>query len=502
MADTTLITTGVDGLDDILGGGLTPDRVYLVEGNPGSGKTTLSLQFLLEGAARGEKGIYFALCEGRLELEHSAASHGWNLDGFEIVELSPGEDELAPENQYTMFQPSEIELSATTRSILAEVERVRPKRVVIDSLSEVRLLAQSALRYRRQILALKQFFIGRGCTVLMLDDLTTSSLDGGDSQLQSVAHGVLALERFTPAYGKARRRMSVMKLRGQRFRDGYHDYVIETGGLKIYPRLVAAEHVAAHKAGKLGSGVPELDALSGGGLTYGTSMLLIGPAGTGKSSIATQYALSACEGGEPAAFFTFDERRETLLARAAGLGMAIKSHVDSGLLRVQQIDPAEMSPGEFVDRVRASVDGREGPPARVVIIDSLNGYLNAMPEEKFLTAQLHELLTFLGQRGVITFLVVAQQGMVGSAMPTPVDATYLADAVMLFRYFEAAGEVRQALSVVKNRTGPHERTIREFRLDSTGIRVGEPLRMFRGVLTGVPVMLNNEADGKLLAVRE
>jgi circadian clock protein KaiC len=478
-----LSATGVAGLDDVLGGGLTPYRLYLVEGDPGSGKTTLALQYLLEGARRNEAGVYVTLSETKQELLAVAASHGWALGGLEIVELVAQEQELDPDNQYTMFQPSEVQLGETTKAILAEVERVKPKRVVIDSLSELRLLAQSPLRYRRQILALKQFFTGRACTVLLLDDKTS---EVNDLQLQSIAHGVLSLEHLAPGYGAERRRLRVTKLRGQRFRGGLHDFNIVTGGLECFPRLVAAEHAEARDHQTLKGDVTALDELLGGGMDLGTSTLLIGPAGSGKSSVAVNYARAAAKQGRRAALFTFDERIEVLLHRAHGLGMDLRPHLDSGLVTIQQVDPAELSPGEFAHSVRKAVDGADGhSPAKVVVIDSLNGYMQAMPEERFLNVQMHELLTYLGHKGVVTFLVLAQHGMVG-AMHAPVETTYLADTVILFRYFEANGRVRQAISVVKKRSGKHERTIRELHLDGQ-IAVGDPLTEFQGVLTGTPV---------------
>lgn len=478
-----LVKTGIPGLDDVLSGGLTPNRIYLVEGNPGAGKTTLALRWLLEGARLGEKCIYVTLSETKAELGDVSRSHGWSLEGIDIVELVAPESELEPDNQHAMFQPSEVELGLTTKSILAEVERVKPQRVVIDSLSEMRLLAQSPLRYRRQILALKQYFIGRECTVFLLDDLTSET---EDLQLQSIAHGVLSLEQLSPEYGAERRRLRITKLRGQKYRGGYHDFIIETGGLAVFPRLIAAEHDLGQERGLLHSGNRELDALLGGGLQYGSSAVLLGPAGSGKSTLAIQYARAAAERGEAATLFAFDERADPILQRTAGLGMDISKHVKSGHIAICPIDTAELSPGEFAHRVRRAVEGESGkPPAKVIIIDSLNGYLNAMPEERFLTSQLHELLTYLGHKGVVTFLVVAQHGLVGH-METPIDTTYLADAVLLFRYFEAMGEVRQALSVVKKRSGSHERTIRELSLGQGGLRIGPPLRDFQGVLSGTP----------------
>jgi circadian clock protein KaiC len=482
--------TGVDGLDDVLVGGLVPNRLYLVEGVPGSGKTTLAMQFLLEGLRLGEGVLYVTLSETEAELREVAASHGWSLDGLTIRELVPSDEALQPDDQYTMFHPSEVELGEATRTILADVERIKPSRVVFDSLSELRLLAGNPLRYRRQILALKQFFAGRSCTVLLLDDMTST---GHDLQVESIAHGAVRLEQLYPEYGAERRRLIVLKYRGSRFRGGYHDYVIRRGGLAVYPRLVAAEHRPLPLTEKLASGIVELDALLGGGIERGTSTLVVGAAGTGKSTLAAQFAGSAAAQGLGSAFFIFDESLNTLLSRSAGLGIDLRPHLASGRVTVQQVDPAELSPGELAHAIRRAVDERH---VAMVVIDSLNGYLNAMPGERFLTIQLHELLTFLGQAGVATILIGAHQGLVGSQMITPVDASYLADAVILMRYFETRGEVRQAISVVKKRGGAHERTIREFRLEAGRIKVGEPLREFRGILTGVPVF---EGDASPLA---
>ena len=481
---TKIINTGIVEFDDILGGGLTANRVYLLHGTPGSGKTTLSLQFLLEGVAQDEKVLYVTLSETRSELLAVAKSHGMSLDGVEIFELIAEERDLDPDNQYTMFQPSEIELNVTTRRIIDEIERVQPTRVVIDSLSEIKLLAQSALRFRRQVLALKQFFIGRECTVLFLDDKTAQGED--DLQLESIAHGVISLEQLSPDYGAERRRLSITKLRGQRYRGGYHDFTIVSGGLSVYPRIIASEHLKTAEATIVKSGIAEMDTLLCGGLTSGTSALLLGPAGVGKSTVAIQYAAEAARNGEASIIFAFDERLETMYHRADGLGIDLRTYVTSGLIEIRAIDPAEMSPGEFAHKVRKAAEGENGKPVKIVIIDSLNGYLNAMPEERFLTAQLHELLTYLGHLGVITFLVVAQHGLLGNSMQTVIDTSYLADTVILFRYFEARGEVRQLISVVKKRNGRHERTIREFTMSHDGIRIGEPLRQFQGLLSGTP----------------
>jgi circadian clock protein KaiC len=480
------LTTGSPGLDDILNGGFPANRLYLIEGDPGTGKTTLALQFLLEGARQGEPVLYVTLSETKEELLSVARSHGWSLDGLDIHELVPPEESLRAESQYTIFHPSEVELGDTTNAVLDEVERIQPRRVVFDSLSEMRLLARDPLRYRRQILALKQYFSGRQCTVLLLDDRTSSA---GDLQVQSIAHGVVMLEQHAVAYGAERRRVRVVKLRGSRFRGGYHDLNILTGGMRVYPRLVAADSRGSFEQKSISSGVPAFDELLGGGLDIGTSTLLMGPAGSGKSTIASQFAASTAKRGEFAAIFIFDEGINTYLSRAQGMGSNIRAMVDQGSISLQQVDPAEMSPGEFASRVRACVEERS---ARVVVIDSINGFLNSMPDENFLTAQLHELLTFLNQQGVVTLLVLSQHGFLGSNMGSPVDVSYLADNVVLLRYFEAEGAVRRAVSVVKKRTGRHEPTIREMTITSNGLELGAPLSAFHGVLTGVPTYMGKK----------
>lgn len=482
LSKTSKATTGSSGLDDVLSGGFPRDRLFLVQGDPGVGKTTLALQFLLDGAAQGETSLYITLSETKEELFQVAESHGWSLDKVHLFELSPIES-LAATEENTLFHPSEVELGELMKQLLETVERLRPTRVVFDSLSEIRLLAQSPLRYRREILMLKQFFAGRGCTVLLLDDKTS---EPNDLQLQSLAHGVLSLEQMAPIYGAERRRLRVIKLRGVRFRGGYHDFSIVTGGIEVYPRLVAAEHRDNPVHERVSSGVPELDALTGGGLDRGTSNLLLGPAGCGKSNVASQYAVAAAAKGDKVALFCFDETVITLRARTRSLGLPLETFIDSKMVEIRQVDPAELTPGHFVHEVRLAVEERG---ARVVIIDSLNGYLNAMPEENFLLLQLHELLTHLGQRGVLTILIMAQHGVVGS-MDASVDVSYLADAVLLFRHFEIGGRLSKAISMLKKRTGAHEDTIRELHLSSRGIALGPRLDHLRGVLTGVPEIVN------------
>jgi circadian clock protein KaiC len=476
----TRASTGVAGLDDILNGGFLENRLYLVEGMPGSGKTTLAFQFLLEGVARGEPVLYVTLSETEDEISAVADSHGWDLKGVSIRELVPTAAALQPSEQYTVFHPSEIELSDTTKRILADVESIKPTRIVFDSLSELRLLAGNPLRYRRQILALKQYFAGKRCTVILLDDLTAAE---HDLQVQSIAHGAMLLEHSIPAFGSLRRRLSVTKYRGSDFRGGYHDYLIRRGGLEVFPRLIAAEHRGESSRDRLPSGLAGLDSLMGGGLERGTSTLIAGAAGTGKSTISALFCANAADAGINSSMFIFDESINTLFSRMRGLHIDFKRHVDAGRVAVTQVDPAELTPGEFIHRIRQAVKQQQ---ASIVVIDSLNGYLNSMPDEKFLIAQLHELLSYLGQHGVATVLVAAHHGLISSQMASPVDASYLADAVLLLRYFEADGEVRQALSVVKMRGGEHERSIREFKMRNGQVSVGDPLRNYRGVLTGVP----------------
>jgi circadian clock protein KaiC len=473
--------TGIEGLDDVLAGGFLPGRMYLVEGAPGAGKTTLAMQFLIEGVRRGEPVLYITLSETEDELVGAAASHGWTLEGIAIRQFVHPMEVLRAEEQYTMYHPSDVELTETTKAIVDAVDALAPTRVIIDSLAELRLMAGTPLRFRRQILALKQYFSGRQATILVLDD---RSIEDSDAQLHSIVHGVVQLEQLHPEYGSERRRLRVLKYRGVRYRGGYHDYAIHRGGLSVYPRLVAAEHREHRERRVVKSGVAGIDAILGGGLESGTSTLIVGAAGTGKSSLATQFVCTAANEGRRSAMYIFDEGLDTLLGRADGLEMPLRQHRDEGRVRIQQVDPAELSPGEFADNIRTAVDRDE---VSMVVIDSLSGYLNAMPEERFLTIQLHELLAFLAQRGVATLLVSVQQGLIGPNTHSTVDASYLADGVMMIRYFETQGEVRQAISVIKKRAGRHERTIRELRLEPGGIRVGEPLRGFRGVLSGMPV---------------
>jgi circadian clock protein KaiC len=473
-------STGIEGLDDILRGGLPRNRLYLVQGDPGSGKTTMGLQYLLEGKRLGERGMYISLSETREEVEAVARSHGWSLDGVDLVEMTAAEQQLSLEDDNTLFEPSEVELRELMQRLLGQIERASPSRVVLDSLSEMRLLSQTSLRYRRQVLTLKQFFAGRQCTVLMLDDRTTAD---DDRQLQSLAHGVLSLESRIMDYGNERRRVRVVKLRGVQPRGGYHELAIVRGGLRVFPRLVAAEHQPGVTREEIKSGVGELDTLLGGGVHRGTATLVMGPAGSGKSTLALRFAIAALERGEPVAFFAFDERVDTMMSRLDGLGLDLRPHIQSGHARLRQVDPAEMGPGEFTALVRAETESG----ARMVVIDSLNGYLNAMPEERLLALQLHELLSYLGNLGVTTLMVMAQHGLTGQLI-TPVDVSYIADTVVLLRFFEADGQVRKAISVVKKRSGAHEESIREYGLGVPyGIRIGPPLAGFRGVLTGAPV---------------
>jgi circadian clock protein KaiC len=473
--------SGVPGLDEVLHGGLIAGQLYLIDGEPGAGKTTLALQYLMQGVREGEPCLYVTLGETAAELRAGAASHGWSLDGIEIVELVADENDLLGDAELTMYHPSEVELGDTTRRVLEAVERCKPRRMVLDSLSELRLLAQASLRYRRQILALKQFFVGRGCTVLFLDDRTS---DGIDTQLHSIAHGVIALDRQVPAYGPALRQLRIAKFRGSDFISGQQDMVIGRGGLEVFPRLTPSKHGISYQREVVPSGIAALDDLLGGGTHRGTATLLVGPAGTGKSTVAAQYAVMAARGGSHAAIFTFEEGRALLLDRLASLGLAVDEGVGPGKLHVRQIDAAEVLPSQFANIVRRCV---EEDGATVVVIDSLNGYLNAMPEERALVIQLHELLTYLNNHGVATFVVATQSGMLGTNMRNPVDTSYLADAVLLFRMYEHQGAVRKAVSVIKKRSGRHEDTIRQLWFDDKGVHLGPPLMHLRGVLTGVPV---------------
>ncbi len=474
--------SGVEGFDEVVCGGLPHACFFLIEGDPGSGKTTFALQFLLEGLRRGERVLYITLSETRQELLNVAQSHGWSLEGMRLLEISAIEKLLRPEAQTTVFRPSEVELNKVSQLLIDEARSTRPTRAVFDSLSEFRLLAETPLRYRRQLLNLKQEFANYGCSLLLLDDKMDKNRAGSDPHILSLSHGVLEMEQLSPDYGISRRRMRVVKMRGIKYREGFHDYMIETGGVRIFPRIVAAEHHSSFHHEPVSSGLSEVDQLLGGGLDRGTTTLIMGSAGTGKSTLALQYAGRMGERGERGMVFAFDETRNTMLTRARLLGLGIQEQIDRQMLDVQQVDPAELSPGEFANRIRQGVQGG----CKLIIIDSLNGYLNAMPGEKYLVNQLHELCSYLNQQGVLTILVLAQHGLVSNVV-TPIDLSYLADTVIAIRFFETMGEVRQALSVIKKRTGHHERTIREFKLEpGAGIRVGKPLREFDGLLIGSP----------------
>lgn len=479
--------TGIEGLDDILLGGFARGHMYLLEGSPGTGKTTLSLQLLLEGARRGERGLYITLSESTRELQQSIKNHKWTIDDrTKIFELTPPESYFDDNNRQTLLYSSDLELGETIKRIFDVVEETKPSLVILDSLAEIRLLAENSLRYRRQVMALKHFVAQTGATMLMLDDLT---VEHSDKTLHSTAHGVIRLEELAPNYGSERRRLRVIKYRGQPFRGGYHDFTIVTGGLTVFPRLVAAEHRAKYERIKLTSNKPGLDALLGGGIDTGSSTLVLGPAGAGKSLLALHFAMAAIDRGERSALFIFDEELGLLFDRAKGMGFDLEAAVKSGKLFIEQQDAAELSPGEFAHKVRTLVDKET---IRTIVIDSLNGYQMSMPEEHFLVLHMHELLQYLNRRGAATFLTVAQHGLVGE-MKSPVDVTYLADTVILLRYFEVGGRVRRALSVVKKRTGAHESTIREFQIRSNGIQVGDVLDQFHGVLKGIPTYVGSES---------
>jgi circadian clock protein KaiC len=488
-ATESFLSSGIPGLDDILRGGFTRDRLYLLEGSPGSGKTTLALQFLVEGVRQGEPVLYITLSETSVELRAVATAHGWSLEGIHIHEVLPSENILDPTEQYSVFHPSDVESGVTTKGILAIVEKIRPTRVVLDSLSELQLLAANPLVYRRQVLAFKQFFASRSCTTLFLDDRTASD---GDMQVRSIAHGVVSLERMSTDYGGIRRRMEIIKYRGVAFREGLHDYKIRHGGIVVYPRLVAADTREPVKPKQFSSGLKELDLLLGGGIEEGSSTLIAGPPGTGKSTLASQFVSACLRQGKAAAMFLFEESASNLINRSDSLGMDLQSHIASKELSLTQVDPAQLTPGEFVHIVCRAADNG----ARVIVIDSLNGFLQAMPNEKLLATHMHELMTYLGQRSVVTLLVGVQQGMLGGNMSTTVDASYLADNVVLLRYFEALGEVQQAISVFKKRGSRHERAIRKFSITPNGVEIGPQLKHFHGVLTGVPKLQGDPEEEK------
>lgn len=477
------IDTGVQGLNDILSGGLPSGQMYLLEGTPGTGKTTVALQFIRTAIKAGETALYVTLSESKRELEASARSHGWKNEELSIAEFIPEEASLSPDQQYTVFHPSEVELASTIQKLTELIEERKPTRLVIDSLSELRLLAADTMRYRRQLLALKQFFAGRDTTVLLLDD---RSAEGSDMQLQSIAHGVFRLDKVPQSYGATRRQIEILKLRGSSFREGFHDYTIETGGVRIYPRLIANEHESTFPTERVESGIPSLDSMFGGGINRGSSTLLIGPTGVGKSTLAMQFAYAAAKRGDRAIVYAFDEVLRTARERAEDLGLAVGEEIKRGTLSMSQVDPAELSPGEFIWQIKSDVEDND---TRVLVIDSLNGFLNAMTGERDLLLQLHELIAFLNQKGVITFIILTQHGLVGN-MHTEIDVSYLADTVVLLRYFEAEGEIRQVISVLKQRVGRHERSLREFKFGEGGLEVGGPLKEFRGVLTGIPDSIN------------
>jgi circadian clock protein KaiC len=488
----TRLSTGVPGLDEVLRGGLPPNHVYLLEGDPGTGKTTLAVQFLLAGAAEGEQGVLLALSESRTELNAIAAEHGWSLDPLKIIEFVPSEANLDQDESYTFFHSEEVELAGTIKALIAEIEQAKAARVVIDSLAELRLLAQDPRGYRRQVLALKQHFANKAVTLILLDDRTSSDTQ---KDLHSVVHGVISLERLTREYGKNRRRLEVAKMRGSAFTEGFHDYIIEPGGLRVFPRLVASEHHAQFVREGMTTGIDELDSLLGGGMDRGSSTLLVGPAGSGKSTLALKYAGAAAARGEPVALYSFEESLQSMLDRTEAVGIGLREHVESGRVVVKQIDPAESSPGEFAAEVRYAVEHLK---VRVVMIDSLNGYLAAMPEEQFLTLQMHELLSYLNQQGVVTILILAQQGVLQPQ--AGIDVSYLADTIVLLRFFEAHGRVRKAVSVLKKRTSKHEQMIRELEIGPpAGLRVGVPLSDFHGVLTGVPQYLGRDGFQQTMA---
>lgn len=482
----TRFGTGTSGLDAILHGGLTPARLYLVEGTPGSGKTTLALKFLIEGKQVGQRGLYITLSETENELKAVARSHDLTLDGIDIFEMI-AEDEFGADHEQSLLHPSEVELGETVRGIFDLVEKIDPTRVVLDSLSELRLLAQNPLRYRRQILALKHFFARRNCTVLMLDDRTA---EPGDLQLHSIAHGVISLEQLANDFGSERRRLRVVKMRGLKYLGGYHDFTIERGGICVYPRLIAANHHRSFSTAPVTTGLAGLDALLGEGLFPGTNTLLAGPAGAGKTTTAVRCMIAALQRGQKAAYFLFDERLSTLMIRCRALDMDLQPFIDGGLLTIRQIDPAELSPGEFAHAVRSAIDDDD---VSLVIIDSLNAYLHAMPSDNFLVLQMHELLSYLAQQGVVSLMILGQHGVTGD-LRSDVDISYLADTVMMLRFFEADGEVRKSIAVIKTRTSDHERTIRELRIDAGGIVIGAPIRGFTGILSGTPVLSGSGSD--------
>jgi circadian clock protein KaiC len=483
------VSTGIAGLDAILGGGLPSGHLYMVEGESGAGKTTLGLQFLIAGRARGERTLWITLSETERELAQAAESHGWSLDGIDVCNPSSLARTLSSDETYSFFSPADVELDEIWTTIMEAAKRIRPERVVFDPFSDVRHLSRETLRYRRQVLGLREFFAELGTTVVLMQEMTRGA--AGDLQAEALVHGYMTLHQEAPQYGGQRRRLRVHKMRGIPFRDGYHDFVIQTGGLEVYPRLTAAEHLTDYAEESIASGVTALDALLGGGIPRGSSLLILGAAGVGKSTLATQYAHAAVARGEHVALFIFDETTRTFCARGEGLAIPVRQYVADGRLTLRQVDSAEFSPGQFTNLVMRTV---EDAGATIVIIDSLSGYLHAMPEEHALSAHLHELLTYLSHRNVVTMLTLAQHGLIGNQVSSPIDISYLADTVLLLRYFEAAGAIRRAISVLKKRSGEHERYLRDMQISSSGITIGEPLSQFRGVLSGQPEFIGRTAQ--------
>ncbi|PRY06143.1 ATPase domain-containing protein [Paraburkholderia sp. BL25I1N1] len=471
-----LVLTGIPELDFVLRGGLPKYRLHLIEGAPGTGKTTIALRFLIDGVRNQESCLYVTFSESTDELVSAARTHGWDVGGIDFFELVPDEAQAA--QQQTVLLPAEIELDKTVQRIIARIEATHPDRIVIDSVSELRLLAHDPFIYRRQLSSLKRFLQGRCITTILLDDLRFND----DGELQSLVHGVISLSSSERDYGAGRRRLRIAKMRGTNLMSGWHDYALVTGEVLVFPSLIANDHTSDVRGAPLRSGSPGLDEILGSGLDRGTTTMLIGPSGAGKSSLALSYALAGARNGEHAAYFSFDEAYEIFVRRGQSLGLDPQPALASGQLAWQRMNPSRISPGEFVWAVRREVEDKN---ARVVVIDSINSYLSTMPEERSLIAQLHELLTYLNRRGVVTLLLLAQQGVLGD-VENPVDLSFLSDTVLLLRFFEAAGQLRRAVTVIKRRTGAHDTAIHEFRLSGHGVEIGRPLRDLHGIFSGVP----------------